>query len=625
MKHFYALILLFTLGSYSAFAQCEEGEVEVTFELFTDDWGYEVYWELLPSGNDCGQDPIATGGNSIDVGCEGAGQEDAVGENGYESNTMINVGPFCLTDQEFYDIIFVDDYTDGGLTVYVYEDGEITNAFGGAGDPTTWTFQVGNPSIPENNVACGAFDVEVDGEGLMIDNTSALPVEGEPSPDGGSCAAFGFWCEGNATASVWAKFVAPESGSVVISTCNEGTEFDTQIALYQVVDCGDYESYTLVSSNDDVFGGCGPGAYYASTMYASCLNAGEEYYILADGWNGATGVAMLTVNTYSDGIVLDAAINNVDCPNVKGETTGGITLLANGTGAIYEATWTGPNGYTGEGMFLQDIEAGDYTVTLSNSCGETASETFTVGIPDAFDLDVSVANATCEGSSDGAVAVSMSGGSDPYEYTWTGPEGFSEIGANQSDLIPGIYSLSVSDDNNCSYNQNIEIGFDNDFSFDLGADETICQNEELFLTGPAGYDYEWQDGSENQFFIVSGPDLGTGTFPFILTASDDSGCEYTDAIFVTVDDCVGIESIDLAQVSVYPNPSSGLIYLDGLQGVNLNSIRLFDMKGSIVYVHSAAALDGTQISLDLHDLSEGMYVLELNTENASRRFRISIQ
>lgn len=51
-------------------AQCRVGEVEVFIDVQTDAYGYETYWELLPSGNGCVNGTIFFGGNTA-VGCNG--------------------------------------------------------------------------------------------------------------------------------------------------------------------------------------------------------------------------------------------------------------------------------------------------------------------------------------------------------------------------------------------------------------------------------------------------------------------------------------------------------------------------------------------------------------------------
>ena len=46
--------------------------------------------------------------------------------------------------------------------------------------------------------------------------------------------------------------------------------------------------------------------------------------------------------------------------------------------------------------------------------------------------------------------------------------------------------------------------------FTIGNDTIICEDEPLLIYGPLGYDYEWQDGSNNQFFYVSPGDFAPG-------------------------------------------------------------------------------------------------------------------
>ena len=54
-------------GVSAAFAQCAAGYISATFVLDTDAWGYENYWEIVPSGSGCGVGTVASGGNSANV------------------------------------------------------------------------------------------------------------------------------------------------------------------------------------------------------------------------------------------------------------------------------------------------------------------------------------------------------------------------------------------------------------------------------------------------------------------------------------------------------------------------------------------------------------------------------
>jgi len=113
-----ALLAIVGFGS-TANAQCPAGEVEVFIDITTDAWGYELYWELVPTGQACGgtiiNSAVGDAGNVI-VGCAGGGLRVATGSdpNVYPSNATTTEGGYCLTVGADYDIIAVDDYGDGG-------------------------------------------------------------------------------------------------------------------------------------------------------------------------------------------------------------------------------------------------------------------------------------------------------------------------------------------------------------------------------------------------------------------------------------------------------------------------------------------------------------------------------
>ena len=79
-------------------AQCAAGEVAVTAEVTTDTWGYELYWEITPDGDDCGVNTIASFGNP-GVGCAGgAAQVAANGDPGAYDNGGYDYRRFGLYD-----------------------------------------------------------------------------------------------------------------------------------------------------------------------------------------------------------------------------------------------------------------------------------------------------------------------------------------------------------------------------------------------------------------------------------------------------------------------------------------------------------------------------------------------
>jgi hypothetical protein len=153
MEPIYRIIFssIFFLISFTSLAQCPGGQVEVTVAVETDSWGYESFWDVTPAGAGCGNGTILSFGNIAQIGCSGAGNQDATGGNGYGSNatTIENLG--CLTIENCYDINFVDDWGDGGSTFTVTIMGIVQGPFVGSGVGNVFNFCVTVPFI--NNVA----------------------------------------------------------------------------------------------------------------------------------------------------------------------------------------------------------------------------------------------------------------------------------------------------------------------------------------------------------------------------------------------------------------------------------------------------------------------------------------
>lgn len=141
--------------SGQVYSQCGVGEGEVTLVVQTDDYGYEGYWQIVPSGNACGTGTIDEGGN-LTVGCSGAGaqQQDP---GGYADNQTYNEGPWCLTLGNQYDLIYTDDWGDGGFHFEISVNGYQIESFEGIGLGGTFTFTVEEPP---------AYDLSVTGSNI---------------------------------------------------------------------------------------------------------------------------------------------------------------------------------------------------------------------------------------------------------------------------------------------------------------------------------------------------------------------------------------------------------------------------------------------------------------------------
>ncbi len=151
----FKLILLAICICFSPFAKaiCLPGEIEVTITIHTDDFAYEGYWALVPSGNNCGTGTIFSGGNSL-VGCTGGGANNQ-SPGGYANDTVFMEGPFCLTQGNSYDIIYVDDYGDGGFHFTVTIGGyPVYSGYTASGDAPGSRFTFTAKLPPSHDAAC---------------------------------------------------------------------------------------------------------------------------------------------------------------------------------------------------------------------------------------------------------------------------------------------------------------------------------------------------------------------------------------------------------------------------------------------------------------------------------------
>jgi uncharacterized repeat protein (TIGR01451 family) len=141
-----------------------------------------------------------------------------------------------------------------------------------------------------------------------------------------------------------------------------------------------------------------------------------------------------------------------------GNSTGSIVASAFGGVAPYTFMWA-PDPPTGQGTsFLSDILPGEYTVTITDANGNSASATDEVLLIPGLFQDVTPTNpvwscdATCSGSF--YQFIPLSGGSMPYTATFDPPGptgGASPNGLYFNDLCPGTtYTVTITDVNGCS-------------------------------------------------------------------------------------------------------------------------------------------------------------------------------
>ncbi|MEL1230914.1 MAG: SprB repeat-containing protein, partial [Candidatus Neomarinimicrobiota bacterium] len=125
------------------------------------------------------------------------------------------------------------------------------------------------------------------------------------------------------------------------------------------------------------------------------------------------------------------------------------------------------NGYK---TSFKNLTAGTYTLTVTENivtnpydsntvykCSKVFTETFIITEPDPLTTADSTINISCNGSDDGSIDLSVSGGTASYSYSWTGPNSFTSTNEDLTDLSPGTYTVIVTDANNCTDTESFTI------------------------------------------------------------------------------------------------------------------------------------------------------------------------
>ncbi len=92
-------------------------------------------------------------------------------------------------------------------------------------------------------------------------------------------------------------------------------------------------------------------------------------------------------------------------------------------------------------------------------------------------------------------------------------------------------------------------------------------------------------------------------------------------VHFTTEDQTGIPELIGADLSIYPNPASSVLFIEAPGFDGRAVVRLIDATGSTVMESS---LDGPQARLDLGSIRDGIYMLEIRTPNNRLVKRVSI-
>lgn len=149
---------------------------------------------------------------------------------------------------------------------------------------------------------------------------------------------------------------------------------------------------------------------------------------------------IFTVSAEVDELII--ASSNVADVLCNSDSTGGISVTAEGGCTPYEYAWTGS---TSTISTASGLAAGPYSVTVTDDTGATVEMAFSVSEPTALSVNATT-NPACPDVAEGSITLSVMGGVPQYTGAWT----TGDAGLSLSDVLPESYTVTVTDANSCT-------------------------------------------------------------------------------------------------------------------------------------------------------------------------------
>ena len=205
----------------------------------------------------------------------------------------------------------------------------------------------------------------------------------------------------------------------------------------------------LEGSNNDVFEA---GKIYLGykDYYSGTLNS-ESFTFLNRTFDNIPAQNVILITKVGQ-IELNFNVINVSCYNGNDGSID-LTVLGDIEPPIFY-NWEGPNGYSSSNEDINNLTAGWYKLTVSDSYGAYKVDSVYVSQPDPLQLSYVVIEESCLGG-DGSIDLNVLGGTEPYSFVWNNGETTEDL----YNLVSGEYSVTVTDSLNCTVSDTIEVGY----------------------------------------------------------------------------------------------------------------------------------------------------------------------
>ncbi|RMG84235.1 MAG: T9SS C-terminal target domain-containing protein [Bacteroidetes bacterium] len=311
------------------------------------------------------------------------------------------------------------------------------------------------------------------------------------------------------------------------------------------------------------------------------------------------GVSNIVEITLLDAPELSATISSeILC---FGDSTGAIDLMISGGVPPLQIEWDQGIGSVDD---PQNLPAGIYSVTVTDSGGCGDSLTLELTQPDSLALGFQTTPLSCGGLSDAGIELVISGGTPAYSILWnTG-----DTTATLADVSAGSYIVTVTDAHGCVAVDSVTIAGLSDMVLDAQKTDASCLGKtdgtatvSVVSGGTPDFTFLWDDPAGQT--TATAVNLVAGEYH--VTVTDQNGCTATDTVVIEY------------QTTLEPGiTSGGVTCLGGNDGfISIDSISGGQPAYGIQW-----SLPGNDDSLNLQNLSAGTYYLTITDQNGCMAF-----
>ncbi len=297
--------------------------------------------------------------------------------------------------------------------------------------------------------------------------------------------------------------------------------------------------------------------------------------VTATDQNGCPGSGVVTI-TEPD--LLELAFNTSDV-NCTGGNDGSATAVVTGGVMPFNYLWSGGNAPDQQTTAM--LTAGNYSVIVEDANGCQVSGNVDIGEPqNGLQLSVSTFRG-CFGLNENEAEAAVSGGTLPYQYSWTPMGGTAAMADN---LPNGDFTVVVTDALGCTIQETVTLDDLDDvdvaIAFDLpscnnGFDGAIAANIVTGGTG-MGYTYLWSTGDMDDF--INGLQGGQ---MYSVTVEDSQGCQGIASLLLQ--DPPAMQASAEITDAFCSGTSDGSILISTIE----------NNQGDVTYQWDAAAMDQT--------------------------------